>query len=104
MALAECLLDQEVRFNVAGQGASKECFPLIMETTGAQPEAIEAADFLFLFGTGSDKALQQAKRGTPETSIIPLQESSCCHTPTSFLSQAPEKAHASTGSASGVSQ
>lgn len=65
MAIAECLLDHEVSFNVAGQGASKECFSLIMETTGAQPAALEAADFLFLFGTGSDEALQQAKRGTP---------------------------------------
>ncbi len=64
MAIAECLMDHEVSFNVAGQGASKECFSLIMETTGAQPAAMEAADFLFLFGAGGDEALHQAKRGT----------------------------------------
>ncbi len=65
LAVAECLMDHEVSFSLAGQGLSDRLHAAIRDTTGARPAAMAEADFVFIFGPGSQGAIERAKRGTP---------------------------------------
>jgi alpha-D-ribose 1-methylphosphonate 5-triphosphate synthase subunit PhnH len=66
MALAECLLDHEVSFTLAGPAIADRLHTAIRDTTGARPAAMAEADFVFIFGADSQGAVDRAKRGTPE--------------------------------------
>jgi alpha-D-ribose 1-methylphosphonate 5-triphosphate synthase subunit PhnH len=65
LAVAECLMDQEVSFTLAGQGLTDHRHKAIREATGARPAPVTEADFVFIFGPDSQGAVARAKRGTP---------------------------------------
>jgi alpha-D-ribose 1-methylphosphonate 5-triphosphate synthase subunit PhnH len=62
-AFAECLLDSEVGFCVMGHGGAQALQPAIAGVTGARPEPLEAADFVFFTGAASQGGVRRARRG-----------------------------------------
>ncbi|RJR30904.1 MAG: phosphonate C-P lyase system protein PhnH [Desulfobacteraceae bacterium] len=63
LAIARCLLDQEVSFCVFGEDAMK---PAMISATGARAAGLQEADFIFA-SRGTGRAIMEAKRGTPES-------------------------------------
>lgn len=66
LAVAECLMDHEVSFGVAGAGATEAFATAVLTATGARPTPPEEANFLFVVGRTSRGALRRARRGRPE--------------------------------------
>ena len=66
LAIADTLLDHEVSFAVAGKGASRMLFDRIVGSTTARPATIAEADYIFVPGADSKRAVLHCKRGTPE--------------------------------------
>ena len=63
LAIARCLLDQEVSFCTVEGDAMDSA---IIGVTGARAASLQEADFIFTLGA-SGGAILQAKRGTPES-------------------------------------
>jgi alpha-D-ribose 1-methylphosphonate 5-triphosphate synthase subunit PhnH len=66
MAVAECLLDSEVGFCVAGDGRAQALQAAIAGFTGARLESLQSADFVFFVPGGSQGSVRLAKRGCSE--------------------------------------
>jgi phosphonate C-P lyase system protein PhnH len=66
MAVAECLLDSEVGFCVAGDGRAQALQAAIAGFTGARLESLQSADFVFLAEGDSRGGVHRAKRGRSE--------------------------------------
>lgn len=66
-ALAECLLDSAVGFCAVGGGRAQALQTAIAGATGARPERLETADFVFFSEGGSQGGARLAKRGAPES-------------------------------------
>jgi alpha-D-ribose 1-methylphosphonate 5-triphosphate synthase subunit PhnH len=66
-AFAECLLDSAVGFCVIGSGRSQPLQTAIADATGARPDRLESADFIFFSEGGSRGNACLAKRGAPES-------------------------------------
>lgn len=63
LAIARCLLDQEVSFCVFGGETMDSA---IISATGARSATLQDADFIFTFGATGGVPILQAKRGSPE--------------------------------------
>jgi alpha-D-ribose 1-methylphosphonate 5-triphosphate synthase subunit PhnH len=66
LAIAECLMDREVSFGLAGDGATDAFHKTVYTATGARPAGLAEADFLFIVGSTSRDAVRLAKRGSME--------------------------------------
>ncbi|MCU0605691.1 MAG: phosphonate C-P lyase system protein PhnH [Desulfobacterales bacterium] len=66
-ALAECLLDSEVGFCVAGSGGAAALQAAIAGATGARVSSLEDADFIFFIDGGGRGGVCRARRGAFES-------------------------------------
>jgi alpha-D-ribose 1-methylphosphonate 5-triphosphate synthase subunit PhnH len=66
LAIAECLLDQEVSVCVTGDGTGNDRQSAVIRATGARPASLLEADFVFVFGAPGECSILQAKRGSLE--------------------------------------
>jgi alpha-D-ribose 1-methylphosphonate 5-triphosphate synthase subunit PhnH len=67
VAFAECLLDSAVGFCVIDGGRAQALQTALAGATGARPERLETADFVFFSEGGSRGGARLAKRGTSES-------------------------------------